>query len=101
MTENEIKMAQYLRKVVLPKLQEMQRDFYLDIHIGMDIEMSSFKKCIRVFVQICTDANGVLGNGGQLCSKSFGFHTFSNKGKIDKELRGISHFIENWQQRLA
>ena len=100
MTENEIKMAQYLRKVVLPKLQEIQRDVYFDIHIVMDVDMHSYMRNLSAYLVICTDAETSFVDS-KICSRMFYFYTCCSKRTIDKELRGVSHFIKNWQQRLA
>ena len=102
MTEKEKSEAKFLKEEVLPKLQEMQRDLYNDAHINMDIEMSTYKKslCASFFV---TDGNDSLIEGERLCFKTFHFTTYlSNARESNKKaLRGVSHFIKNWQQRLA
>ena len=102
MTEKEKSEAKFLNEEVLPKLQEMQRDLYNDDHINMDVEMGTYKKslCASFFV---TDGKDSLIEGERLCVKAFYFSTYlSNARKSnEKTLRGISHFVKNWQQRLA
>lgn len=103
MTEQEIKSAEFIGSVILPKLQEIQRDIYLDKHITMDIEQCTYKKCLNVYLTISAHSNGFAA---ELCGKEFQFLTFLCNTEIQrkenlKALRGIQYFVKNWQKRLA
>lgn len=103
MTEKEIKSAEFIGSVILPMLQNMQRDMFFNEHITMDIEQSAYKRCLNVYLRISTNFDGL---SEKLCDKMFSFVTFlyddeQQKEKNLKTLRGVQHFISNWQKRLA
>lgn len=102
MTENEINEARYINDNILPKLQEMQRDLYMNEHFCMSIEPSGYKRCITVFVHVRRSQGAIFS---VLCTGRFSFSTYSDpkyqKKLNDKALRGVTWFIKNWQAILG
>ena len=102
MTEKEVMMALYIKRNVLPKLQEIQRKVFMDVHINMDVNVGTYKKCVSATFCISMNTDSYADGNSILCRKEFCFDTFTHDNKsYDKELRGISHFVRNWQERLA
>lgn len=100
MENNIIIEARYIKNVILPKLQELQRDLYFDKHIKMNIENSGFDYGMSVSFLIDEDRNALSEKF--ICTKVFLFRTFlpdSRKQNL-KALRGVYHFIKNWKQIL-
>lgn len=103
MTEQEIKSAEFIGSVILPKLQEIQRNIFFSEYITMDIEQSTYKRCVNVYLRISTNFDGL---SDRLCDKLFSFSTYLCNEEKQKEanlkaLRGIQYFIANWQKLLA
>ena len=105
MTRQEIVVAKSIKDCILPKLQEIQRDLFLDEHFSFSIEPGTFKKCVSVFIHVTKSADSSLSENS-LCLGSFSFTTYlhdeqEQRAKNEKALRGIQHFIKNWQERLG
>jgi hypothetical protein len=105
MTEQEIRVAKSIKNGILPELQEIQRDLYMDDHITVSIEPGTFKKCMNVFVRIQKSTDG-SSSGNILCLGIFSFTTFhldecEQRIRNAKALRGVRWFIKNWQKRLS
>lgn len=94
-------MAHHIKDEILPTLQEIQRDIFFDRNIYMDVTLDSYKLCVsaHVFVRPDTDRAKIIS------FKIFSFSTYLDetvqKVKNMKELRGVVHFIKNWQKRLG
>lgn len=100
MTENEIKMATYIKDNILPKVQEIQRDFYLDKHISIHIDGAMCHGGLAT--SILVDENNFGADGNNLSCTLFSFHTAgATTESLNKLLRGMCHFIKNWQERLS
>lgn len=104
MTEKEINEARYIKDNILPKLQEIQRDVYMDEHIIMSIEMSSYKNNMQVWVHV-NESHDRPNLDGSICYKCFYFNTYviskSQRKENEKALRGVRWFVKNWQERLG
>lgn len=95
-------MAHHIKDEILPKLQEIQRDIFFDENIYMNVSLDTYKLCVtaHVYVHPGTDMADII------CTKLFSFTTYYNdvseQGACNaKELRGVAHFIKNWQKRLG
>ena len=105
MTEQEIRVANSIKNGILPELQEIQRDLYMDDHISMSIEPGTYKKCMNVFVRIQKGTDG-FSSDNLLCLGVFSFATYlldecEQTRRNAKALRGVRWFIKNWQKRLS
>lgn len=100
-------MAKFNKEVVLPILQEVQRDLCLDEHIRMEVNLETYKMGMSAYFMVVTNCNGsVYGGSKYLCRKDFNFPTYlydeqASKMRALKTLRGIHHFVKNWQERLG
>lgn len=107
MTEYEMTMAKYIKDNILPKLQEIQRGLALDEHIRMEVNLNTYKMGMSAYFMVVTNCEGsVYGGAEYLCRKDFNFQTYlkdEKKAKMRalKTLRGIHHFVKNWQERLG
>lgn len=104
MTVQEIRVANRIKNEILPKLQEMQRDLFMDKHISMNIERSTYKMCLNVTFFVANHEDRVIADN-LICIKTFNFRTFLCREEYQmsenyKELRGCQYFIKNWQERL-
>lgn len=100
MEDNIIIEARYIQNVILPKLQELQRNLYFDKHIKMNVENSGFEYGMSVSFLIEEDRKALCKKF--ICTKVFSFRTFlpdSRKQNL-KALRGVYHFVKNWKQIL-
>lgn len=98
MTDKEIMMARYIKKSILPKLQKMQRDLYFDKHILISVNQVNLYGGMSVTLWVCRDTRAFSET---LCCKSFQFFTTDSVETLQSILRGISHFVKNWQERLG
>lgn len=99
MDERDIMMAKYIKDNILPKVQEMQRDLYFDKNISVDIDGVMVYGGLHTTLFVKDDKFSVYGN--ILKCTTFVFHTTNTKKKLDMLLRGMCHFVKNWQERLS
>lgn len=92
-------MAKYIKDSILPKVQEMQRVLYFDKNINVEIDGVMVYGGLHTTLLVKDDKFSVYGN--ILECTTFVFHTTNTKKELDRLLRGIHHFIKNWQERLG
>lgn len=99
MTEKEIKMANYIKDNILPKVQEMQRDLYFDKDISVAIDGTMLYGGLHTTLFVKDDKFSVYGD--ILKCTTFVFYTTKTKKELDRLLRGMCQFVKNWQKRLS
>ena len=99
MDERDVMMAKYIKDSILPKVQEMQRVLYFDKNINVEIDGVMVYGGLHTTLLVKDDKFSVYGN--ILECTTFVFHTTKTKKELDRLLRGMCHFVKNWQERLG
>ena len=91
MTEKELTEARRLAKEILPKVQEMQRDMYLNNHVSVRIIPYTFGYSFYVEVSHMNNMNDRSENPSL---ETFFFYVFYDAEKNDETFERLAEYVK-------